>query len=236
MTKQKLKVMKTQEERDVEMGVVHNQPTDSEFNEILEDRKQTNNLTNAMVCVMNEVKNIDKAMTVGKGQNSYKGVQDKDVKFYIGRAMARHGLTCVPVNIVPSVKIERWVEETQYGKKQKQSVFTEVVATYRITHADSGESVDIMGYGHGVDSMDKSAGKATTYALKNALLYSFLVPTGSIDDTDNIHSNEAQVPRVLNQERFDGAIAAIKAGDYSKEQLQNDWDLTTEQQEVLNGI
>ena len=204
------------------------------FETVLEDRKQTNNLANAMIGVMNEVKNIDKAMTVGKGQNSYKGVQDKDVKFYVGRAMARHGLTCVPINIIPSVKIERWVEETQYGKKQKQSVFTEVVATYRVTHADSGESVDIMGYGHGVDSMDKSAGKATTYALKNALLYSFLVPTGSIDDTDNTHSNEAQVPQVLTQDRFDSALTAIEQGKYNADQLRNDWQLTAEQEETLN--
>ena len=52
-----------------------------------------------------------------------------------------------------------------------------------------------MGYGHGVDSQDKSAGKATTYALKYALLYAFLVPTGKIDDADNTHSEEISTPK-----------------------------------------
>ena len=52
----------------------------------------------------------------------------------------------------------------------------------------------VMGYGHGVDSQDKSAGKATTYALKYALLNTFLVPTGDIDDTDNTHSDTYDQP------------------------------------------
>ncbi len=161
--------------------------------------KNTEGLHQAMIAVMQEVKNIDKSLTVGSGYSAYSGVADKDVKQAIGQAMANNGLTCVPIDIKPTVRIDRWEEETNYnGKKQmkqKQSVFTEILATYCITHAETKESIQIMGYGHGQDSMDKSAGKATTYALKNALLYSYLVPTGAIDDTDKTHSNDAQVPQ-----------------------------------------
>jgi hypothetical protein len=46
-----------------------------------------------------------------------------------------------------------------------------------------------------VDTQDKSAGKATTYALKNALLYTFLVPTGTIDDADVTHSETQPIPQ-----------------------------------------
>jgi len=153
----------------------------------------------AMIRVMQEVKNIDKSMTVGAGHNAYSGVADKDVKQAIGQSMANNGLTCVPIEIKPTVRIDRWEEKTNYGLKQKQSVFTEVLATYEITHAETKESIKIMGYGHGQDAMDKSAGKATTYALKNALLYSFLVPTGAIDDTDKTHSNDIQTPQKRSQ-------------------------------------
>lgn len=59
----------------------------------------------------------------------------------------------------------------------------------------SGEYLTISGYGHGVDTQDKGAGKATTYALKYALLYTFLVPTGKIDDTDKDHSEDKEVPK-----------------------------------------
>jgi hypothetical protein len=144
--------------------------------------------------VMKEVKNIEKGLTVGSGSSAYKGVSDKDVKQIIGQSMAKHGLTCLVVDIQPTLRIDRWVESSQYGDKQKQQVFTEVVCKFKITHAETGESETIVGYGHGVDSQDKSAGKATTYALKNALLYTFLVPTGTIDDADATHSDTQPIP------------------------------------------
>jgi len=158
--------------------------------------KKESTLHHAMVRVMQEVKGIEKGLTVGSGSYSYKGVSDKDVKQQIGQAMAKNGLTCVPVKIEPTTDINRWeVEETSYGKtvlKQKMSVFVEVLSTFRITHAETKEFIEIQGFGQGQDTSDKAAGKATTYALKNALLYSFLVPTGDIDDTDKTHSNDME--------------------------------------------
>lgn len=157
-------------------------------------------LHRAIIEVTKEVKSIDKDMTIGKGQNAYKGVADKDVKQKIGQSMAKNGLTCLMVKIEPTMRIDRWEEDDTYNKqppypkKTKQSVFTEVLATFRITHAETDEHIEVMGYGHGVDPQDKSAGKATTYALKNALLYTFLVPTGAIDDTDTDHSNDHEPP------------------------------------------
>tara|TARA_R110002012_G_scaffold184433_1_gene350939 strand:+ start:208 stop:873 length:666 start_codon:yes stop_codon:yes gene_type:complete len=190
----------------------------------------------AMIRVMQEVKNIDKSMTVGAGHNAYSGVADKDVKQAIGQSMANNGLTCVPIEIKPTVRIDRWEEKTNYGLKQKQSVFTEVLATYEITHAETKESIKIMGYGHGQDAMDKSAGKATTYALKNALLYSFLVPTGAIDDTDKTHSNDIQTPQktqpvkatqpqVSNEQAIEAVVKLNNA--------ENMEELTTVWKEVL---
>lgn len=141
---------------------------------------------------MNDVKGIEKSMTIGTGQMAYKGVPDKEVKKIIGQSMAKNGLCILPIGITPTIRIERWDELDYNGKmKAKQSVFTEVYSTFLLMH-ESGESQEICGYGHGVDPQDKGAGKATTYALKYALLYSFLVPTGDIDDTDAIHSNEIQ--------------------------------------------
>lgn len=151
-------------------------------------------LWTAIHAVMSEVKNIEKGLTVGEGKMSYKGVSDKDVKLKIGQAMEKHNLVILPIKVDPNLKIERWEEDTNYGKKSKQTVFTEVLTTYKIVHTLTGESVEIQGYGHGVDSQDKSAGKATTYALKYALLYLFMVPTGDIDDADKTHSQSLPTP------------------------------------------
>ena len=157
------------------------------------------NLAKAIISVMKEVKGIEKNLQVGTGNSSYKGVADQEVKKIIGDAMAKHGLCILPIETNAQTRIDRWEEVDQYSKetpkpmKTKQSVFTEVETKYLLIH-ESGESQVISGYGHGVDSQDKSAGKATTYALKYALLYSFLVPTGKIDDADTEHSDSHEVP------------------------------------------
>src|SRR5690606_41040859 len=129
--------------------------------------ENTTNIVKAILAVMQEVKNIDKAMTVGSGSNSYKGVADKDVKNIVGGAMAKHGLVALPISVEPTTKVDRWEQDETWNgqttRKVKQSVFTEVKTRYLLMH-ESGESIEIEGYGHGVDSQDKSAGKATTYA------------------------------------------------------------------------
>jgi hypothetical protein len=157
------------------------------------------NLAKAVIAVMQEVKGIEKTMTIGSGSSAYKGVPDQEVKKIIGDSMAKNGLCILPIGVKPKIQIDRW-EETAYDNyqkkevtKQKQSVFTEVTTEYLLLHT-SGESQVLSGYGHGTDSQDKGAGKSTTYALKYVLLYTFLVPTGKIDDADNTHSDSIQTP------------------------------------------
>lgn len=185
-------------------------------------------ITAAIISVMNEVKGIDKTMDVGTGANQYKGVADQEVKKIIGAAMVKNGLAIIPLSTETKTQVDRWEEETQYGKKQKQSVFTEVETSYLLMHT-SGEYLTISGYGHGVDTQDKGAGKATTYALKYALLYTFMVPTGKIDDTDKDHSEDKEVPKttaynhkrleqnglpLITNSQFKKLIERIESGDY----------------------
>lgn len=151
-------------------------------------------IAKAILEVTKAVKGIEKNSTVSAGTSSYKGVNDKDVKEIMRKAMADNGLSILPLDVDAKTEVSRW-EEThpQYGTKQKQSIFTEVKTKYLLLHK-SGESIELAGYGHGVDTQDKGAGKATTYALKYALLYAFLVPTGNIDDSDATHSDEYGIP------------------------------------------
>jgi len=198
------------------------------------------NLTQAVNKVMAEVENVEKAMTIGNGRNSYKGVSDKDVKLMFNRAFRKNGLAMFQTKVEPTTKVERWVEDSQYGPKQKQSVFTEVVVTYTLIHS-SGELIELQGYGHGIDSQDKAAGKATTYAMKYTLLYNFLVATGEIDDTDATHSNNLETPpakkttpKDLTPEapEWKDAIKYLKgAGQMSK--IKEAWTLTEENENLL---
>lgn len=181
----------------------------------MEEPTKKSFIAEAIIAVMNEVEGIEKTSTIGEGQYQYKGVPDKEVKKIVGKAMAKNGLCIIPIKVTPTTRIDRWVE----GTKTKQSIFTEVVTEYKLLHK-SGEYEIVSGYGHGVDTQDKGAGKSTTYALKYALLYLFLVPTGKIDDADNEHSNAGPVPQApkdnrpgLTQKGLDKVISRMKEGD-----------------------
>ena len=151
-------------------------------------------IAKAIIKVQQAVKGMEKNSNVGTGRNSYQGTKDQDVKEVFNEEMSKAGLSILPIDIDESTQIDRW-SATDFNNKpiQKQSVFTKVKVKYMLLHT-SGETIELAGYGHGVDSQDKGAGKATTYALKNCLLYSFLTPVGKIEDTDTTHSEDIIVP------------------------------------------
>ena len=199
-------------------------------------------LAKAVIAVMKEVKGMEKNSKVGTGNHSYSGTKDQDVKEVFNTALEKNGLCIMPIDIQESTQVDRWeVVETWNGKeqtKQKQSVFTKVTVKYLLLH-DSGESQEICGYGHGVDALDKGAGKATTYALKNALLYTFLTPVGKIDDTDTTHSNEIPAPKAkteISKARFAEALKIIGEGKYTGKELAGRYDLTDSQKSELEDL
>jgi len=153
-------------------------------------------LAKAVIQVMKEVKGMEKNTKVGSGNYAYNGTKDQDVKEVFNDAMSRNGLCMIPTNIEDETQIDRWEE----SGRQKQSVFTKVKVKYLLLH-ESGESIEVAGYGHGIDNQDKGAGKATTYAMKNALLYTFCTPVGKIDDTGTTHSNDVATPAVKPQQK-----------------------------------
>lgn len=148
--------------------------------------------------VMEEVNWVAKNMTVWTWTNSYKWVSDKDVKQAIRESMIKNWLSILPNWVTSKIQIDRWEEVDQYSKstpkdmKTKQSIFTEVETKYILLHI-SWESIDLAWYGQWVDTQDKWAGKATTYALKNTLLNMFLIPTWV--DTDDTHSDDLPIPK-----------------------------------------
>jgi len=175
-------------------------------------------LAKAIISVMKEVKGMEKNSRVGAGTRAaYDGKKDSDVKEAFNNALSKNGLAMIPISIEDEIKIDRWEEENTWsGKttlKQKQSVFTKVKTKYLLLH-ESGESIEVAGYGHGVDAQDKGAGKATTYALKNALLYTFLTPVGKIDDSDTTHSAQIETPtdnkKWLTESQLNATLKATK--------------------------
>lgn len=148
------------------------------------------NIAQSILNVMNEVNNIEKKMNVGTGTSSYKAVGDSLVRSEVKEAMMKNNLVIVPTKVNAKTTVDRWDD----NGKSKQSVLTEAHTEYLLIHTESGESIPLAGYGQGVDSQDKGAGKATTYALKNVLLDTFLIIKGEDMDTDKTHSDDLPVP------------------------------------------
>lgn len=187
-------------------------------------------IAKAIIAVMQVVKGMEKNSTVGSGNYAYNGTKDQDVKEVFNDALAKNGLCMLPTHIEESTDVNRWVD----GTKQKQSTFTKVVTKYLLLHT-SGESIELSGYGHGVDNQDKAAGKATTYALKNCLLYTFLTPVGKIDDTETTHSNDIAVPIKQSENwltpeslEWDVVIDKLQRGERTIEQLQKHYKIRPE--------
>jgi hypothetical protein len=163
-------------------------------------------LAKAVIKVMQTVKGMEKNSKVGSGSVTYDGTKYSDVAEKFNEVMSENGLCILPTGIEESTKVDRWDEIDPWSKltpkatKQKQSVFTTVKTKYLLLHI-SGQSTEIAGYGHGVDPQDKGAGKATTYAIKNALLYTFLTPVGKMDDSELTHSDDITIPGKTKTEK-----------------------------------
>lgn len=158
------------------------------------------NIAKAINKVMEEVWGLWKSLTVWTGNNSYKWVSASEAYDTIRKSMIKNWLSIIPSWVSSKIKIDRWEEVDAWSKttpkamKTKQSVFTDVDTTYLLLH-DSWEFTTVAWYGQWVDSQDKGAWKATTYALKNALINIFLIPTGDMYDTEDTHSKDIEVPQ-----------------------------------------
>lgn len=151
------------------------------------------NLYQKIQAVSNEIKNIEKNMTVGKGNYAYKAVQDIDVTLEVKQAETKYGLVSIPVrqDLVKS-EIVRVVKD---GGGETIQYMDIVKMTLRIINLDNtSEFIDIESFGRGLDPGDKGFGKASTYARKYALLNAYKIATGE-DPDDNKSVEQKSVAR-----------------------------------------
>jgi len=201
------------------------------------------NIAKAIISVMKDVKGMEKNSRVGKGRSAYDGTKDQDVKEVFNEALAKQGLCMMPIEYYnEEIRLDRWEEPDPYNKgamKTRTSILTTITAKYLLLH-ESGESQIIAGYGHGIDPADKGAGKATTYAMKGALIYTFMTPVGKIDDTDRTHSNNIKHPPAEPKEQKSKALPAKASPAKEKKEkedvVKTDKEITTEKVQMCIGL
>jgi hypothetical protein len=193
-----------------------------------------NELVLAILQVMKNVEYMTKDDQIGSGSYAYKAITDEKVRRIVREHMINAGLVIFQIDINPDTSHERWEEViNQKGdKKMKHEVFSECVITYRLMHT-SGQYIDLKSLGHGVDSSDKSPGKAMTYAMKYILLNTFLIPTG--DDPDKFASEERDKKKVEKKEEK-RTTAGIGNPGYNKYQDEKKVDIKSAGQCTLEEI
>lgn len=141
------------------------------------------NIFERLSAISIEITNVAKNLSVGVGKSSYKAVGEADVLAAVRPLEAKHRVYSYPVDrkIVESGTIEN----TNYNGEVKKQIFERIEVTYRFVNMDNpNDFIDIKSYGDGIDSGDKSVGKAMTYADKYALLKAYKIITGEDPDQD----------------------------------------------------
>jgi len=159
------------------------------------------NIYEKLLNISNEIKPISKDMEVGTGRGSYKAVGEAQVKDTVKPVEFKYGVYSYPreINIV---KQETITTETNYNGKieQKTKFFVRALITFRFVNVDKPEEYcDQQTFGDGVDPLDKSAGKAMTYALKYGLINAYKMISG--EDPDQFHSSDNEIKQTKQETR-----------------------------------
>lgn len=141
------------------------------------------NLYKKMHDLMCETEGLEKEISVGFGNNSYRAITERTVLNLIKPLLKKYGLILFPIEVE-----SREHEATYEGSKgQVTRLMTSLVVKYKIVDVETGEYEILSTVGNGSDPQDKGSGKAMTYAYKALLQKTFMLFSG--EDTDNEHSD-----------------------------------------------
>lgn len=149
--------------------------------------------------IMCATEKLTKDMEVGQGKNAYKAVSEGTVLNQIKPLMKEQKLIMYPSKTEANEITETYPDPYDSNKTKLKSI-TQLLITFKLVDAETGESIDIQVAGNGFDSLDKGTGKATTYAYKTALQKTFMMFSG--EDTDNMHSDDANKLEVVTTEQL----------------------------------
>ena len=144
---------------------------------------KTMNIYERLSAISTELNTVAKNLEVGTGANKYKAVGEADVLRAVKPLEAKYRVYSYPAHrsIIESGEIE----STNFKGEVKKSLFERMEVIYRFINIDNpSEYIDITTYGDGIDTQDKSVGKAMTYADKYALLKAYKMVTGEDPDQE----------------------------------------------------
>ena len=145
---------------------------------------ETHKLHAKLAEVMAEAERIPKNGTAPAAMGGFKFVQVGDAADYIRQALGERKVSMLPTLV-------EIVDKAEHPTKSGGTMTTaELRITWTLTDGETGESASFQSYGVGADTGDKYSGKATTTAMKYALLSGFQLSTG--DDVEQTDTSDRQ--------------------------------------------
>lgn len=165
---------------------------------------ETRSLHSKLAQVMYEAERIPKRGKAPAVMGGFPFVQVGDAADYIRKALAEHQISMLP----SSVEV---LDKTEHQTKAGGSMTTvDLRVTWTLTDGVTGETATIQSYGAGADGGDKYSGKATTSAMKYALLAGFLLSTGDdVELSDTSDRRPRQTAPAAPVEPDDGSLIGI---------------------------
>lgn len=141
--------------------------------------------------------------------------------------MAKHGLCIIPRMLSRSC-------EERTSKSGGALFYVTVEAEFDLVSAEDGSKHTARTFGEAMDSSDKATNKAMSAAYKYMAFQTFAIPTEGDNDADS-HTHEVTKKKpVLDDNRLQGAIAKILAGEYTTEKLRDTFTLTAAQEQQVS--
>lgn len=153
------------------------------------------NIFQRMSAITNELTVVQKGLSVGYGSNKYKAVSERDVLDAVKPLEYKYGVYSYPLEseITKTETLTKVTTDRDGNPKESTQFRIFITIKYRFVNVDNPEEhIDITSYGDGIDSGDKSPGKAMTYAGKYALLKAYKISTGDDPDAEASPENGYQ--------------------------------------------
>lgn len=178
------------------------------------------NIYQRLLKITEELKTVEKNLSVPVTKNnSYKAVGERDVLDAVKPLEAKYGVYSYAYDrkIIENGELTSTRKDFQTGEvKELKQLYMRLEVVYRFVNVDNPEEyVEIKTYGDGIDSGDKAAGKAMTYADKYALLKAYKISTG--EDPDQEASDEL---KSYKDEKASPKQLAIISKYYKDDSLQ----------------
>lgn len=153
------------------------------------------NIFQKMLAIESELGTVAKNLDV----LDYKAVGERDVIDAVKPLEAKYGVFSYPVS---RTVVDQGTMEFSTKNGTRTQLYMRIKTTYRFVNTeDPTEYIEVDTYGDGLDSADKSVGKAMTYADKYALMKAYKISTG--DDPDAVNSKEYGDYQSKTQRRSD---------------------------------